>query len=192
MFNQIRSKRKRAAAKFMLLAIGLSLSAHANAALNAYLTLEGATQGVIEGSTDIAPHEGKITVHGFSHSNGDGPNWQDCKEGTSSHEPLMIIKDRDKSTPLLYTAYATGETFLDFNLQFYEPSNTGAELQTYAIELINARIVAIDQVMLNNRAPENMQYPVQEKVFFVYDAIARVFTDGGIASMDEWQTACGK
>lgn len=192
MFSKHQSIRMRTITNFAVLALGLSMGGQAYAALNAYLTLEGETQGVIEGSSDVAPHEGKIVVNGYHHKNGEGPAWQECKVGESSHEPMMIIKKRDKSTPLLYNAYSMGESFSTFRLEFYEPSSTGAESHTFTIELINARIVGIDQDMRNNVNPENMMYPVQEKVYFVYDAIVRTFEDGAVASMDDWKTTCGK
>ena len=187
-----RSKRAVCAIQLMLLAAGLSISGNSIAALDAFLTLEGETQGAITGDVTQAGREGSIRVIGYSHKNGEGDKWQDCKVGESSHEPLVIIKENERSTPQLYQAYASGESFTNFALRFWRPSPSGQEEQYFTIELINAKIIGIDQQMLNNRIPENMPLRVMEHVSFVYDAIVRTYEDGGITAVDEFKTNCGK
>ena len=45
----------------------VAFSAPAEAALNSYLTLEGQTQGQIQGDVTQPGREGTITIYGFSH-----------------------------------------------------------------------------------------------------------------------------
>ena len=74
------------------------------------------------------------------------------------HKPLMITKELDKSTPLLYNVLVNNENIPEWKLEFWTPqikaaAGTGAEVQHYTIELTNANIASIQQYMLNNKRP---------------------------------------
>ena len=114
-----------------VLALGLVASQTAHAALNAYLTLKGNKQGEIKGSVTQKGREGKIMVIAVDHQ---------IKPGQSKlqHGAFVITKELDKSTPLLFKAATTGETF-DFELQFWTPQiqaqqGVGAERQHYTVK----------------------------------------------------------
>jgi len=157
-------------------------------ALNAYLRLAGETQGDILGSVTQAGREDSIMVVAYDHqviSPRDAASG--LPTGRRQHMPLVITKEIDKSTPLLAYSLTNNENIVVFELQFWQPSTTGAENQFYTVKLYNASISSIKQEMLNNKYPENMQHKEREKVAFCYQKIEWIFVDGGITAEDDWE-----
>lgn len=141
-------------------------------ALSGYLTVEGATQGVIEGSVTEARREGTIEVYGWSHeviSPRDAATG--LPTGKRQHKPLTVTKELDKSTPLLAQALVTNENLTSVLLDIYKPNRDGTEELGYSIELVNAQIVGIQQEQLINQYADNADQPVREHVSFVYQRI---------------------
>ena len=158
-------------------------------ALNAYLKLEGETQGPIDGSVTQADREDSIMVIAFDHSiKSPRDAASGLPTGKRQHGPLTIVKEIDKSSPLLMQALSNNEGITTFRLDFWQPSATGQEVQYYTIELENASIAQIKVQMLNNRNPENMQYREFEEISFCYQKIIWTFQDVGITAEDDWET----
>jgi type VI secretion system secreted protein Hcp len=156
-------------------------------ALNAYLRLTGATQGEIKGSVTQAGREDSIMVIAFEH----GVRVPIDKatgnlKGKTKHKLLSITKEIEKSSVLLMQALISNELITSWELRFWQPSRSGKEVQFYTIELVNAHIVGIEQEMLNNKYPENMQHKEREHIAFTYEKIIWTFEDGGITAEDNW------
>ena len=158
-------------------------------ALNAYLTLEGETQGPISGSVTQAGREESIMVIGYNHevvSPRDAASG--LPTGKRQHKPLTITKEVDKSTPLLMNVLVNNENLTAWRLDFWRPSRSGMEEQFYSIELLNANIAGIRSEMLNNKYEENMRHAEREHVSFTYQKITWTWQDGGIMAEDDWET----
>src|SRR5262245_58318316 len=113
-------------------------------ALNAYLNLKGQKTGDIKGSVTQKGREGKIMVIAVSHeivSPRDPASG--LPTGKRMHKPMVITKELDKSTPLLYNVLVNNENITEWQLQFWQPSATGAEKQHFTIKLTNANIASI-------------------------------------------------
>lgn len=157
-------------------------------ALNAYLKLKAEKQGEIKGSVTQKGREGKIMVIAVSHeivSPRDAASG--LPTGKRMHKPLVITKELDKSSPLLYNVLTNNENIPEFEIQFWQPSTTGAEKQHYTIKLTNANIASINFRMLNNKNPELMRYAEYEEIAFTYQKIEWTWNDGGITAMDDWE-----
>lgn len=157
-------------------------------ALNAYLTLEGETQGPVAGSVTQGGREDSIMVIGYSHkivSPRDAASG--LPTGKRQHGPLVITKEIDKASPLLQSIICNNENIIKFEINFWAPSITGQETVFYKIELENASISEIHQEMLNNKYPENMQHKEREHISFCYQKIIWTFEDGGITAEDDWE-----
>ena len=156
-------------------------------ALNAYLYLEGDTQGQIKGSVTQAGREDMIMVIGFDHT---VVSPRDAASGLATghrqHQPVVITKEIDAASPDLWRAMVHNENLSTFRLEFYRPSSSGMENHFYSIELFNAQISTIKTEMLNNKYPENMTHLEREKVAFVYERISWIFMDGGDLAEDSW------
>lgn len=157
-------------------------------ALNAYLKLKGETQGDINGSVTQAGREDSIMVIATNHevvSPRDAASG--LPTGKRQHKPFTITKEVDKSTPLLYNVLVNNENITEWKLEYWQPSKSGQEVQHYHVELVNASISAIQQEMLNNKYPENMQHKEREHVSFCYQKIIWTWVDGGITAEDDWE-----
>ena len=163
-------------------------------ALNAYLKLAGAVHGQIKGGSIQKGREQQIVVIGYNHeiiSPRDAATGQ--ATGKRQHLPLTIIKEIDKSSPLLLSALATNEKMTDFQLRFYTSGRTsgrvgatGAEVNHFTITLQDATISAIKSIMLNNKVPEFLKRNEYEEISFVYKTITWLWTEGNLESSDEW------
>lgn len=157
-------------------------------ALNAYLKLKGQTQGEIKGSITQKGREDSIMVIAYHHeivAPRDAASG--LPTGKRQHKPLVITKEIDKATPLLYNALVNNENITEWKLEFWTPSATGKEKQHYTIQLVNASIAGINSEMLNNKYPENMQHKEREHIQFTYQKIIWTWVDGGITAEDDWE-----
>ncbi len=161
-------------------------------ALNAYLSLTGQKTGDIKGSVTQKGREGKIMVIAVSHeivSPRDPASG--LPTGKRMHKPFVITKELDKSSPLLYNVLCNNENISKWQLKFWTPQikaaqGTGAEVQHYTVELVNANIASIHYRMLNNKNPDLMKYAEFEEVAFTYEKITWTWNDGGIMADDNW------
>jgi len=167
-----------------IVAVALSLTSAADAALNAYLSLSGKKLGNIQGSVTQKGREGKIMVIAVGHEVQQAGSMR-------KHGVFTITKELDKSSPLLHQAMSNSETFTNFELQFWTPQMGGAlggggtEVQHYTVRLTGARIQSIKFVMQNNKDPQLTRYAESEEISFAYDKIEWIWTAGGITATDE-------
>jgi type VI secretion system secreted protein Hcp len=163
-------------------------------ALNAYLKIKAQKSGQVKGSVTQKGREDSIQVIAINHeivSPRDAASG--LPTGKRQHKPLVITKELDKSSPLLYQILATNENIPEFELKFYAAqvkatSGVGAEVNHYTIKLTNANIAQINFKMLNNRNPEQSRYPELEEVAFTYQKIEWLWNDGGIMAQDDWES----
>ncbi|CAM3704817.1 Major exported protein [Vibrio aerogenes CECT 7868] len=109
----------------------------------AYITINGEKQGMISsgcntkdsmGNKFQETHTDEITVLACKHHMAKSP----AQHG-KSHQPIMIIKNIDKASPLLATAFAKQE-HLDCTINFYRTNEQGYNEKFYSIELKKALI----------------------------------------------------
>lgn len=161
-------------------------------ALAAYLRLKGQTQGEIKGSVIQKGREDSIMVIAVSHeiiSPRDAASG--LPTGKRMHKPLVLTKELDKSSPLLYNVLTNNENIVDMTIQFWTPQiqatrGTGAEVQHYTIRLTNANVASINFRMPNNKHPDLMKFAEYEEIAFTYEKIEWTWTDGGIMAADSW------
>jgi type VI secretion system secreted protein Hcp len=168
--------------------VGLALAplSEAEAALNAYLKLEGERQGKIKGGVKDPGREGAIKVIGMSHelvSPRDPASG--LPTGKRQHKPFVITKQLDRSSPLLYAAWSSNELIKSFVLDVYLPGAKGAETRAYTVTLTNASIASIQLVTDADGNPRHV-------VSFTYQKIEWVWNDGGLVAEDDWQAPTAK
>ena len=156
-------------------------------ALNAYLRIKGEKQGELKGSVTEKGHEGWIMVTGASHSL-ESPRdaSSGLPTGTRVHEPFIIIKELDQSSPLLYNILVNSENIVEWELQFNQPGSTGTEVNHYTVRLADASIANIDFRMPDNKDPNLLQRAEYEEISFTYQKIQWIWNDGSITSSDDW------
>ena len=111
--------------------------------------------------------------------------------GKRKHQPFVITKEVDKSSPLLYNILVNNENITEWELQFWSPGSNsrtgfGIEKQCYTVKLTNANISDISFRMLNNKNPELVRFAEYEEISFTYQKITWTWVDGGIMAEDDW------
>jgi type VI secretion system secreted protein Hcp len=157
-------------------------------ALNAYLKLKAQTQGDIKGSVTQKGREDSIMVISVQHeiiSPRDSASG--LPTGKRQHKPIVITKELDKASPLLYNALCNNENISEWELQFWRPSREGTEVNAYTVKLTNANIASIEFEMPNNRNPDLSKLAEREHIAFTYQKIEWTWVDGGITGMDDWE-----
>lgn len=161
------------------------------AALPAFMTITGETQGKIDGGVTQAGREGSIEVWGVSHeviSPYDAATG--LPSGKRQHRPIRVVKGVDKATPALYTALFKNENLTEFAIRFWRPDRSGQELQYYTIELVNARVVGI-MPSHSSDIPDSLDPDpdeMSEIVSFTYQTMVITWEDGGLTADDTWET----
>ena len=166
------------------------------AAETVHLTLVGKSQGWIKGESTQESLGRKDTIECVAYTQMVVME-PDAKTGAAGevrdHFPITILKRLDKSSPLLYRAWRTGEP-CTATFRFFRPNpmGDGTTQQFYTVVLRGARISGLRREVLNAMDPATSYYPLVERVSFTYGDYYEVFTDGGIEDGDIWHANTSK
>ena len=145
-----------------------------------YLYAEGQTQGEIKGSVITKGHEDSIEVLSYSHSIiSPRDAASGLPTGKRQHNPIVITKEIDKSTPLLYSVLVNNENLLHWKLELWQLTTKGTYQMYFTIELQNANIQQI--------TTKGSNFGATEQVSFTYQKILWTWVDGGITAEDDWE-----
>lgn len=111
--------------------------------------------------------------------------------GVRRHEPLVITKAFDKSSPYLYQACVKGQTLKKVEIKWYEIDPTGKEVEYFNHLLEYVKIVSVKPFMPNTKDPASDRLVHMEEVSFRYERITWTFVDGTIQYMDSWEESRG-
>ncbi len=155
-----------------------------------YVKIVGQKQGFIHGGATKKGVEDLIEVNTFEHSI---VSPRDAASGLPTgkrqHSPIVIVKEIDKSTPLIYQALVTNENLPTVEFKFWKLDDTGKETQYFTIKLTNANIASVEQLNQNSDTrPDLNNFAEYEQVAFTYQKIEWTWVDGGITAMDDWET----
>jgi type VI secretion system secreted protein Hcp len=157
-------------------------------ALVSFLKLKSKRLGEIKGGVSQAGRQNQIAVIGVSH---DIVSPRDPASGQASgkrmHKPLVITKELDKATPLLFQVLTNGDVLTEFELHFIGTKPNGTEAHIYTMKLTNAMIASIHFEKANMRIPANAALKDFEVIAFTYESIEWTFVDGGITAQDDWE-----
>ncbi|MDF1545724.1 MAG: Hcp family type VI secretion system effector [bacterium] len=155
-------------------------------ALPFYMTIEGNTQGNIEGSCNATGHEVEIQCHALDQTIQIPWNSKTGQPaGVRNHGPLKVTKAFDKASPPLYKAMIEGERLSIVELKFYRILPTGGQENYFTVSMTDATIVEIRPHMLNHFDAELARYDNMEDVSFAYAQIEWRWEPDGITAMDD-------
>jgi type VI secretion system Hcp family effector len=150
-----------------------------------YLTLTGQTQGLISagcssldsiGNKAQIAHLDQIMVYELSHII--------LRKQNVNHQPLIITKPIDKSSPLLGKAISENE-LLTCDFDVYRTNKFGINEMFYKIKLTEARISDIHLIFPNSLINNNSQ--PQERISLSYETITWEHTAAGTSSYSLWK-----
>jgi len=108
------------------------------------------------------------------------------------HNPLIITKVFDKSSPKLYQALCTGEHMTEVVIKWYRIDPTGQEEHYFTTALEDAIVVSMKPNMPNCLDPVMESFSHMENVAFTYRKIKWTWEADGIESEDDWTAGLEK
>jgi len=150
------------------------------------LSITGEEQGEIEGSCDLEGREGTILIQAFDHIVEIPTDSRGVIGGQRVHRPMMMTKELDKSTPVLYQALCTGELLTEVILEWYRVDGTGMQELYFTLTMSNALITKIHPWVPNvlDRSNESMRH--MEDIYLTYERIIWTWEPDGIEYEDVW------
>jgi type VI secretion system secreted protein Hcp len=154
-----------------------------------WMSLKGAKQGDIKSETTAKGRENLIECIEFE-AGVQSPRdpHSGLPTGKRQHQPLVVRKRVDKTTPLLSSALVTNENLTTVKLQFWRPKGDGTSEQFYTIELTNAGLSKQKIYLPFTLDPEKAHLPALEKLEFTFQKITWTFTQGGVTASDDWES----
>lgn len=108
--------------------------------------------------------------------------------GRRQHEPILVRKHIDKSTPLLMQALTTNEQIKDATFKFYRPNPTGdgTTEQFFTITIKNGNVAAIHHCSPDTKDPSDVHVAPYEEVELVFQDIEWRHETGKTSAADSW------
>lgn len=157
-------------------------------ALMSYLTLEGNSQGKMEGSCEQKGREKTIEVFAIEHDIVIPKDPQTGQPtGSRQHQPFCITKPLDNASPKIMQAVASGEQMKTFELKYFRINDKGQEEHYYTTKLTGAIAVARNVAKKNIKMDEYKNFTDIETVSFTYEKIVETFEKDGIEGEDNWK-----
>ena len=151
-----------------------------------HLSITAEQQGEIEGSCEWDDREGTILVQAFDHAVELPQDSRGIAAGRRVHRPIIITKEIDKSTPMLYQALCTGELLTEIELTWYRIDGSGEEELYFSMKMFNGMITKIHPVVENILLKQNAQLLHMETVYIAYEKIIWTWQPDGIEYEDAW------
>ncbi|MAK90356.1 MAG: type VI secretion system tube protein Hcp [Oceanospirillaceae bacterium] len=155
-------------------------------ALPGYMTITAETQGTLEGECGLENREGAIVVLACTHAIKLPTDKNGLTSGRRMHMPITILKDIDRTSPMLYQALGQSELLTEVRIDWYRIDSAGMEELYYSQILKNAQIVAIDFEVEYTPEGASSRLGHMEKVSFIYDSITWIHDVDGIEYEDNF------
>lgn len=153
--------------------------------LPAYLFLYDENDIQVKGSCIALGREGAIEVMNTQHgvTLPTDPH-TGSMTGTRMHDPVIISKEVDKSSPYLFDFICSSKRLKTAIIRFYAINNSGVELEVYNIRLDS---VVVSSVVFNHSyIPGSINPNMTEVVNLRYRGIEWNYLPGNIKADDFW------
>ncbi len=106
--------------------------------------------------------------------------------GNRVHWPVVIDKEIDKSSPLLYMTLVCGRTLKSAEIKWYRVDDAGREIEYFNMMMRNVKVVAITPHVPNIKEQSSKIYNHVEQVQLRYEEITWSYLDGNSQFRDTW------
>lgn len=149
----------------------------------AYLWLTDENGSPISGSCLVRGREESIELKSLTHHMAIPTDRNTGKlTGTRIHTPILIQKDFDRVTPLLYRAISQGLTLKSAEIKMYLITDAGIEMEYFNIFMEHVKITGITP----NLHPGSGTGTHLENIEMRYESIQWKYVDGNIVYKDSW------
>jgi len=107
--------------------------------------------------------------------------------GKRTHQPFVVLKEMDVSSPLIYAAMCTNE-LLDIEFRFWRPTpeGDGTEQNFFTIKLEEANLIKYEGQVAFTLGEDSQHYPPLEELQFSYRKITVTEEIAGVEAEDSW------
>jgi len=149
----------------------------AMAAVDAYMTIQGAKQGMIKGGDEKTAATEQIRLTDVVRSEGTaGDAASGMSSGKRQHGTITIVKEVDKASPMLFQAMSTNEQLVHVTIVFAGGNGSGSGKAAQKIDLSDAVITDIRKVGNS------------ERITLAYQKIEVTYVSGGKSATDDWES----
>lgn len=156
-------------------------------AIPVYLWLKDDAGADLKGSVTVKGRECSIELLSQDHSvyiptdNNTGK-----LTGTRVHTAFQLTKEIDASTPYLYKAVTTGQTFNEAVFRWYRINEAGTEVEYFNTTLEKVKVVKVAPKMHDIKDATKEKHNHLEMVELRYEKITWRYLDGNISHSDDW------
>lgn len=153
----------------------------------AHLWLDDENGSPVVGGCLMPLRLGSIELKSFSHgvTIPVDPNWGKLT-GTRIHRPVVIVKEFDQTTPVLYRAVCEGRTLKKATIKMYRIMESGIEAEYFNIILENVKLTTVSPYL----SPNGQSSTHLETIELRYESITWKYTEGNIIYRDTWNDRC--
>ncbi len=153
--------------------------------IHLWLTDDGGAD--VKGSCSVQGREGSIEVVSQDHDVSVPTDDNTGKlTGARVHAPYSFTKLVDASSPYLYKAVTTGQTFKKAEFKLYQTNEAGHEVVFFVTTLENVKVVKVASKMHDIKDPTKEKYDYLDQVELRYEKITWLHKDGNLKHDDSW------
>lgn len=157
-------------------------------AANIFCTVTGAKQGVFAGDSNRRGSQIEVFALTEEVKSPRDPTTGQVS-GKRQHQPLIIVKELDRSSPQFFAAAVENETLKSVSCTMYRNGADGASHAYYKVVLTNATIVDLRDS--GDGANGAAQGDERERISFVFQKIELTDLDSGTVAQDDWESPVG-
>lgn len=156
-------------------------------AIPLHLWLTDQRGAAIRGSSQVKGREGSIEILSFSHGMRIPTDGNTGKlTGGRCHEPMIIEKEIDRSSPILYMTIARGLTLLRVEIKWYRISESGEKEEYFNMLMTNVKVVSAGPRVQNIKDEAATTLNHLETVELRYEQISWKYLDGNLIFSEAW------
>lgn len=141
-----------------------------------YLKLNSNSHGEFPGTAKQRGFEDQIPINSTHHEVQKVQASTGRSRSAFSVGPFVIHKKIDKTSPMLFLCWRLNDRISQFKLGYYRPKSSGVFALDYSVELFDASIVKIEQIMASTDMPDLSE---RETVSFEFNRMVLRYEEGG-------------
>lgn len=108
--------------------------------------------------------------------------------GARVHEPFILVKEIDNSSPQLYQQCCEGKELEEVVLKWYDiDPKSGQEVNYYTTTLKSVKVASVEDILPNTKESLHEKKRHLERVTLLYEGIEWMWMDGNISYQDSWK-----
>jgi type VI secretion system Hcp family effector len=162
---------------FAALILVLMAAGSAQAAVDAFLKLEGVKQGKFKG---MSATDERIAISDFSYQAPVADKATGAMAGRRMHGTITIVKEVDSATPQFASAASTGEVLKNLEIDFVHPGANGTQEVYKSLVITGATVSTIHRIMGGEKPLESITFTFDSENIVAKNKM------GSKTAIDDW------